>query len=139
MALAVGLIIATIVATLFNFLIPFAVLSKYQIQCLQNYVDTQFEGKSFKDIAADVELLIASYEFNEDDPRFYSKYFINVDPDQYNITLSTAVSSCQAFPGEFDPLVGKQKFGLPNYLIDGSMISNNPSFYAHSIANNLLE
>jgi hypothetical protein len=89
----IGLLIGIISASLNNYLLPFAILSKYKINCLRDYSFSLFGLKGFKDVAID-ELLITSFEFNDNDPRFFSKYFQSIDPESYNINLYQAVTAC---------------------------------------------
>ena len=132
-----GLLAGIFLASLNNYLLPFAILSKYKINSLRDYCQSLFGSKGFDEVGIN-ELLISSFEFNDNNPRLFSKYFERIDAENYKISLYEAVTSCQAFPGVFDPNRFTSQFDVSSYLIDGSMISNNPSFYAYTHAKYLL-
>ena len=49
------------------------------------------------------ELLVVAYEYNSQEPRFYSKYFTHQDPAIYNVPIGNATGSSSAAPTFFDP------------------------------------
>jgi len=83
------------------------------------------------------EILITSYEYNFEQPRFYSKYFSEQDPGVYNITVGDATGASSSAPTYFDPKILEIPFGHNETLIDGGLICNNPSLYAFIIAKRL--
>ena len=76
------------------------------------------------------DLFIPAFEFNSKSPRFYSKYFVNEDPAKYDIPLWEIAASTSSAPGFFDPFQRVNGFNITEYLIDGAIICNDPSFLA---------
>jgi patatin-like phospholipase/acyl hydrolase len=56
----------------------------------------------FKD-ALTHELLVFSYAYNEQEPRFFSKYFAFHDSPQYKVKIGQATGASAAAPTFFDP------------------------------------
>jgi len=48
--------------------------------------------------------------------------------------MATATAASSSAPGYFTPKLGSNEYGLPEILIDGGLICNNPSLYAYEIA-----
>ena len=67
-------------------------------------------------------------------PRFYSKYFVETDPGNYDLPIRDAASASASAPVAFNPLIRKNKFGITEAFIDGGVICNNPALYAYDIA-----
>jgi patatin-like phospholipase/acyl hydrolase len=88
---------------------------------------------TFSDVQV-TELLIASYEYNSQTPRFFSKYFEKMDPGQYEVPLKIAVGASSSAPTYFDPLTWNNSYGIMDTLVDGGIICNNPAFYAYVMA-----
>jgi len=44
------------------------------------------------------DLFIVSYSYNEEKPRFSSKWFIKNDPGTYSVDIPTAVASSSSAP-----------------------------------------
>jgi patatin-like phospholipase/acyl hydrolase len=80
------------------------------------------------------EILITSYEYNFEQPRFYSKYFSEQEPGVYNISVGDATGASSSAPLYFDPKSLEIPYGHNETLIDGGLICNNPSLYAFIIA-----
>ena len=51
------------------------------------------------------EVLIVSYAYNSQQPRFYSKYFAKQDPNIYDILVANATAASSSAPTFFDPKV----------------------------------
>lgn len=51
------------------------------------------------------ELLIVAYEYNTMEPRFFSKYYAELDPNIYQVPISNATGASSAAPTYFPPKV----------------------------------
>ena len=51
------------------------------------------------------EVLIVAYDYNSQEPRFFSKYFAHKDPNIYNMKVGFATAASSAAPTFFDPRV----------------------------------
>jgi len=81
------------------------------------------------------DAMIMSYEFNNEEPRFFSKIMAKSDPLLYDVALSDAVGGSSAAPGYFDPKTYYNKvLKFKQYFIDGAIICNNPAMYAFEFA-----
>lgn len=83
------------------------------------------------------ELLVVAYEYNSQEPRFYSKYFRHQDPRIYDVPIGNATGSSSAAPTFFDPHKVNNQYGFTELQIDGGVICNNPSLYAYEMARDL--
>lgn len=92
-----------------------------------------FQNKTFDDIVVD-ELLINAYEFNHNQPRFYSKYFRKAMKGTHDVMLRIAMGGSSAAPIYFDPEIHTDLFGIEEHVIDGGIICNNPEMYAYMMA-----
>jgi patatin-like phospholipase/acyl hydrolase len=133
MCLTLGLIIGSCLIYPTISTLQFLLYAKYDRSGMDSVLQEKFTNLTFNDIAVD-ELLIPSYEFNQDQPRFYSKYFLNRDPGVYNISLWEACASSASAPLYFDPNSLKNDYDFESRLIDGGTICNNPSLYAFMYA-----
>lgn len=82
------------------------------------------------------ELLIVAYDYNGQQPRFYSKWFSKHEPEYYDVPIGSATGASSAAPGFFRPKINKDKYGIEEMQIDGGIIGNNPAFYAYQMAKN---
>jgi patatin-like phospholipase/acyl hydrolase len=78
---------------------------------------------------------VVAYDYNSQQPRFFSKYFAHEDAGIYDVPIGNATGASSAAPTYFDPKVQKNLYGLTEMQIDGGIICNNPAFYAYQIAN----
>lgn len=84
------------------------------------------------------ELLVVAYDYNSQEPRFFSKYFANMYESIYGVSIGNATAASSAAPTFFDPRVQVDRYGLVTELqIDGGVICNNPGLYAYYMARNL--
>lgn len=90
--------------------------------------------KGFESIISD-ELLVVSYDYNQQEPRFFSKWFERWDSGHYNFTLGNATAASAAAPTYFDPKILLDNFGFNQTLVDGGVICNNPALNAFTLAN----
>mmetsp|Transcript_12911 Transcript_12911/g.20010 ORF Transcript_12911/g.20010 Transcript_12911/m.20010 type:complete len:97 (-) Transcript_12911:341-631(-) len=80
------------------------------------------------------EILIVAYDYNSQEPRFFSKYFSREDSAIYDVPVGNATGASSAAPTFFDPKQQLNGYGITELQIDGGIICNNPSLYAHQIA-----
>ena len=110
--------------------------SKYSRKNLDAMMKNLLGSYGFMDILTQ-ELLVVAYEYNSQEPRFYSKYFTHQDPGIYDIPIGNATGSSSAAPTFFDPHQVNNKYGFTELQIDGGIICNNPSLYAYEMARDL--
>ena len=84
-------------------------------------------------------MLIVAFDYNSQQPRFYSDYFAKNQPGTHYIDTKHAIGASAAAPTYFDPLPHTNMFGIEEMLIDGGVIANNPSLYSHLMAKFLLD
>lgn len=80
------------------------------------------------------EFLIAAYEFNSAQPRYYSKFLRKKLTGFYDVYLREAAAASSSAPIYFDPKPKKNLFDIEELLVDGGIICNNPAFYAYMMA-----
>jgi len=80
------------------------------------------------------EALITAFDYNSLEPRFFSKYFANMNPEIYNVTIGDSTGASSAAPTYFDPKRTKNAYGFTELQVDGGIICNNPSLYAYQLA-----
>merc|ERR1719329_162527 len=105
----------------------------YDRRGLDGQLEKRFSDRTFNDLAVD-ELLISAYDFNSQQPRFYSKYFLHHNTGNYDVKLREAMGGSGAAPIYFDPQTLMNKFGINEVVVDGGIICNNPSMYAYMLA-----
>lgn len=134
------LIVFLVIGVLLGIYVPefydYAATSKYTRENLDSLVNTEFAGKYFPDITTK-ELMVVSYEYNSQQPRFYSKYYNNIDPAIYNVSVAQACESSSSAPTFFNPKLIQNGYGHNELNIDGGIICNNPSLYAYEMARDL--
>jgi patatin-like phospholipase/acyl hydrolase len=81
--------------------------------------------------------LVVAYEYNSQEPRFYSKYFMHQDPAIYDVPIGNATGSSSAAPTFFNPHQVINGYGYKELQIDGGVICNNPALYAYEMARDL--
>jgi len=69
-------------------------------------------GKYKIDEVLSDEVLIVAYDYNSQEPRFFSKYFSFLDPLIYDVPVGNATGASSAAPTFFDPKVNKDGFGF---------------------------
>jgi len=110
--------------------------SKYSRTNLDALMKTLLGEYGFNDIVTQ-ELLVVAYEYNSQEPRFFSKYFAHQDPGIYDIPIGNATGSSSAAPTFFDPHQVNNQYGFTELQIDGGIICNDPSLYAYEMARDL--
>lgn len=76
--------------------------SKYSRVNLDALMKKLLGEYGFNDIVTQ-ELLVVAYEYNSQEPRFFSRYFAHQDPGIYDIPIGNATGSSSAAPTFFDP------------------------------------
>lgn len=71
-------------------------------------------------------------------PRFYSKFFAGEGDPTFNITTALAVGGSASRPYHFTPKEFMDAFGILETIIGGSTVCEDPSLYAHMIAEHFL-
>ena len=61
------------------------------------------------------ETLVVAYDYNSEQPRFYSKYFSLTNPKIYAKQLSDATKASSAAPTYFDPATNTNGYGLTEF------------------------
>lgn len=102
---------------------------KYSREGLDELMKLYYGEYNVEDALSE-EILIVAYEYNSQQPRFYSKYFAGQESGIYQIATGNATGASSSAPGYFTPKLNTNKFDIPEILIDGGLICNNPSLYA---------
>lgn len=110
--------------------------SIYDRNGLDKQLKLAFEDSTWNDITVN-DLLITAYSYNFKKPRFYSKYFLKLNPGIYSLLIREAVAGSASAPWAFNPKIITDKLGLTEYLVDGGLIANSPALYAYDIAKSL--
>lgn len=128
------------VGSVLGFAIPWAVNkvthSSYNRASLDNIMKTLLGDFKIKETLSD-EVLLVAYDYNSQEPRFFSKYFSNEDPNIYDLPVGNATGASSAAPTFFDPKLQTNQYGFQELQIDGGIICNNPALYAYEIAKDL--
>ena len=90
----------------------------------------------FSDVLSD-ELLVVAYDYNSQQPRFFSKYFSSIEPAIYDVPIGDATGASSAAPTFFDPKTQIDGYGFTELQIDGGVICNNPAMYAYQMAKDM--
>ena len=93
-------------------------------------------SERFDNVLTD-ELLVVAYEYNQAEPRFFSKYFSHENPAKYDVIVGEATAASSAAPTYFDPKIGTNRYDQMEIQIDGGIICNNPAMYAYQMARGL--
>ena len=107
--------------------------SLYGRDSLEQIMDDYLGHANIKDAMTD-ELLVVAYNYNHNEPRFFSKWWSHVSPGWFDVKMSIATGASSAAPTFFDPQHYQNQYGLDEYLIDGGIICNNPALYAYQMA-----
>jgi len=76
--------------------------AKYNRDSLENVMKTLLGDFKISQTITD-ELLITAYDYNSQEPRFYSKYFAKTNPRIYDIPVGNATGASSAAPTFFNP------------------------------------
>jgi patatin-like phospholipase/acyl hydrolase len=107
--------------------------SLYKRYKLEKLMGLYLGDNSFDNLLTD-ELMVVAYDYNAQEPRFFSKYFDFEDPGVYNVPVGNATGASSAAPLYFEPKRQINGYGLEELQIDGGVICNNPSMYAYQMA-----
>ena len=75
------------------------------------------------------EALVMSYEYNSMTPRFFSKYFHEIDRENYNYAISQIVEAAVSQGELFLPKIIDE-----NLFLDTDILSKTPSMLAYLMA-----
>ena len=134
----VGVVGGAIFGYFFPFIINMLSNSLYDRTNIEKIM-VEFLGDSYFGDALTDELLVVAYDYNSQEPRFFSKYFSVQNAGIYDVLMSDACGASSAAPTYFDPKTYVNSFGLTELQIDGGIICNNPALYAYNIATKLRE
>lgn len=134
--LAIGIVIGLIFGSYMPNKIIKMLNGNYNRASLDNYLLNIYGDAHFPDVRTD-ELVILAYDYNGQEPRIFSKTFLEADPSIYDVSLNIAVGASAAAPIFFDPKQYSDQYEFGEILIDGGVIGNDPSIYAYNIANRL--
>jgi patatin-like phospholipase/acyl hydrolase len=126
-------VIGLIIGGVIGYLLPVAV---YKLT--YSVFDRKGADALFKEYFGDLkvkdaitkEVMIIAFSYNMMQPRFYSKFQARIEPEVYDVTMDLAVAASSSTPGYFYPKRYTNGNGVEELLVDGSIISNNPSLYA---------
>jgi len=91
-------------------------------------------GKYHVSEALSDEVMIVAYDYNSQEPRFFSKFFSDKDPNIYDVTFGNATGASSAAPTFFDAKQQVDGYGFVELQIDGGIICNDPAMYAYQMA-----
>lgn len=104
--------------------------SLYDRSSIENLMAELIGGRHVKEAMMD-EVMLVAYEYNSQQPRFYSKYYADINPGVYDVLYSKACGGSSAAPLYFEPQQVIDSYGLDQLVIDGGIIANNPALYAY--------
>ena len=58
------------------------------------------------------EMIIVAHDYNSQEPRFFSKYYANLDPYIYQVPIGNATGASSAAPTFFTPKVQENKYAI---------------------------
>lgn len=138
LCLSFGIFIGILLAVPMQLVLPKLVYAQYdRLAGLETVAENQFHEMTFDDVITD-ELMIPAYEYNFNQPRFFSKYFRDKNPGVYDRPLRKAMEASGSAPVYFDPATYINNYNISETLIDGGLICNNPALYAYLHAKHLL-
>ena len=76
--------------------------SLYDRRAIEGLMDDLIGGQNISAAMFD-EMLLVAYEYNSQNPRFYSKYFSKMFPGIYDVKMSLATGGSSAAPVFFEP------------------------------------
>lgn len=126
---AVGVLIGGILGWSVPTITRILTRSVYDRSGLDSLTKELLPGAMVDDATAE-EVLICAYDYNSQQPRFYSKYFSNDQPGIYNKEIAVAIAGSSSVPGGFQPQSVPTIYGQEQLIIDGMVIGNNPALYA---------
>ena len=80
------------------------------------------------------EVMIVSFSYNVQEPRFYSKLEAKSNPAVYDVSMQLAAAATSAMPGFFNPKSHVNGLNDDEMLVDGEIIASNPAMYAFVFA-----
>jgi patatin-like phospholipase/acyl hydrolase len=102
----VGAILGILIGMIIPKLIYKVNSAMYDRKGLEEILEGYLGGVKFAETATD-EVMIVAYDYNSQEPRFFSKYMAKKDPFIYDVTLNDATGASSAAPTFFDPKVNE--------------------------------
>lgn len=96
--LTLGMVLGTVVPAGFKALNS----SLYKRDSLEQIMDDYLGQNNFNTLLTD-DLLVVAYDYNSQEPRFYSKFFAETDPPIYDVPVGNATGASSAAPLYFEP------------------------------------
>ena len=81
------------------------------------------------------ETLVMAYDYNAEEPRFFSRYFMEEYQNKYNktVSVSEALSSAISFPYTIQPKQFELADGTKHTMLDASVIDKGSADFAYYI------
>lgn len=76
--------------------------SSYERRGIESICEEMFGDVNINDALTE-EVMIVSFEYNTHQPRLFTKWTANLNPDTFNVSLSQASEASSAAPMYFDP------------------------------------
>lgn len=86
----------------------------YDRHQLDQLMKDRLSAATLKDVLTD-EILIVSYDYNSQQPRFYLKFYNEEQPNIYDISLNIATASSSAAPTYFKPRSSLNGYNMREY------------------------
>ena len=83
----------------------------YRRENLEAIMEDLLGDFQFQDAMTD-ELVVTAYEYNSQEPRFYSKYFARMQPGIFDVSVDEATGASSSAPLYFDPKAITNAYGL---------------------------
>jgi len=152
--LAFGLLLGIFAGYFVPWVINRVTHATYQRVELEKIMDHYLGDSTFEQILTD-ECMVVAYDYNSQEPRFYSKWYTqrkrgiygetkqfikdeNGEPtgetEEVALALGDATGASSAAPTFFDPRTNYDGYNMKELLIDGGVIFNNPGMYAYEFA-----
>ena len=132
-------------------IILFSVLSYFLCKLIFNFSKvtynrtplTNFLGKNFAriqmtEVATD-EALIIGYEYNKQEPRFYTKNLTHHNNSyEFKVSMPEAIAGACSLLDYFLPYNVQLDITSKEIIVDGAIIAENPSFYSAILAKEMM-
>lgn len=109
--MAAGLLVGLVLGTTLPKLINKVTHSQYNRKGLDAIMKDLLGDHHIKDVLSD-EVLIVAYDYNSQEPRFYSKLSSALDPKIYDVPVGEATGASSAAPTFFDPKMRTDGYGF---------------------------
>jgi len=100
--LAIGVVIGILTGIFLPMAFSQLNSSLYKRSNLEKIMDDYLGAYNVEDVLTD-EILIVAYDYNSQEPRFYSKYYSDQDKAIYDVPIGNATGASSAAPLYFEP------------------------------------